>query len=294
MHSIPTPAPSDRDDEYTVSIVKYGTRETRRRELFLNYDLYGEPDGPARLDYFFWIARNQHRTVVIDTGFSSAAGQARGRTMLMHPSQALAALGVDSAAVDTIVLTHAHYDHVGNVGLFPYSAVLLAERELEFWTGPLADRRQFAAFSESVEIDELVAARKSGRLTTFTGTARPAPGIEVHELGGHTPGMSVVTVDTNAGTVLLASDSMHLYEQFEREMPFSGITDLAGMYQGYARIRQLLDGGVTHLVSGHDPSTLERFTPSPVLPGLAATIGTTTADPLEARQADTTTPGRPT
>ena len=272
-------SPSDRDDEYTVWILKYGTRTARRRELFLNYDLYGEPDGTAAMDYFFWVARNRFRTVVIDTGFCPPAGAARGRKMVQHPRDALARIGIAPGDVEKVVLTHAHYDHIGNIGLFPESALVMARREMDFWVSPLARKRLFAAFTEQAEIDALAAALTRGQLELFAGSARIAPGIEALELGGHTPGMSVVTVRTNAGTVLLASDTMHLYEQYEREMPFSGVTDLAAMYECYATIRSMLGHGVDHLVAGHDPATLSRFTPSALLPGLASTIGNTTADP---------------
>ena len=50
-------------DRYQVTIVKYGTRSTVRSEVYLNYHVYGEPDGPIGMDYFFWLVRNRERTI---------------------------------------------------------------------------------------------------------------------------------------------------------------------------------------------------------------------------------------
>ena len=72
--------------EYQVTIVKYGTRQTTRGDVFLNYHLYGEPDGPIGMDYFFWVVRNAERTIVVDTGFSAAGGANRKRTTLIEPA----------------------------------------------------------------------------------------------------------------------------------------------------------------------------------------------------------------
>src|ERR1700754_384209 len=99
-------------DEYQVTIVKYGTRQTVRSDVFLNYHLYDEPDGPIGMDYFFCVVRNESRTVVVDTGFSAAGGARRKRTTLIEPAAAFDALGVDRAAGPTVVVAHAHYDHI--------------------------------------------------------------------------------------------------------------------------------------------------------------------------------------
>ena len=83
-------------------------------------------------------------------------------------------------------------------------------------------------------------------------------------------------VDTSEGTVLLASDSMHYYEEYERDMPFTYVADLIGMYEGFDRIRAMEQSGeISHIVAGHDPDTLDRFTPVTTGPlaGLASTIG---------------------
>jgi hypothetical protein len=59
-------------EQYEVLAVRYGTRQASAAEVFLNYHTYHEPDRPLGMDYFFWVARNPARTVVIDTGFSQA------------------------------------------------------------------------------------------------------------------------------------------------------------------------------------------------------------------------------
>jgi hypothetical protein len=58
-------------------------------------------------------------------------------------------------------------------------------------------------------------------------------------------------------------------------MLFMSVANLVDMYEGFDRIRRLVESGdVSHLVSGHDPDTLNRFSPATGPHGhLAATIG---------------------
>jgi glyoxylase-like metal-dependent hydrolase (beta-lactamase superfamily II) len=263
------------DDHYEVIIVRYGTRSTTRSEVYLNHQLYHEADGPIDMDYFVWVVRNDARTILVDTGFSHEGGARRGRTTLVPPADAWRALGIEPSDAPPIVLTHAHYDHVGNITHFPDSPIVIAAAELDFWSGPHAHHPLFAHSVEDDELAALRAAHRAGRVRIFTGSITVAPGVEMIQVGGHTPGQSVVRVQTAEGPVLLASDAVHYYEELERDMPFTSVADLVEMYDGFARIRSLVaDGAVRHVVSGHDPATLSRFTPlGEPLPGLAAVIG---------------------
>jgi glyoxylase-like metal-dependent hydrolase (beta-lactamase superfamily II) len=247
-------------DQYEVTIVKYGTRTATRSEVFLNFPLYHEDDAPIGMDYFFWIVRNRHRTVVVDTGFSPAGGSARKRTFLADVPTLFRRFGVEPLTSPTVVLTHAHYDHAGNLGLFPAATVVMAESELRFWSSPHAHRTLFHHSVDNEDLSLLRSLADDGRLSLFQGSISIAPGIEVIEMGGHTPGQSIVKVNTSEGVVLLASDALHYYEELERDMIFTSVSDIVRMYECFDRIRDMMAAGeVDHLVSGHDPDTLSRF-----------------------------------
>jgi glyoxylase-like metal-dependent hydrolase (beta-lactamase superfamily II) len=199
----------------------------------------------------------------------------RNRTFLIDPAAAFAALGVDPGTAPQVIVTHAHYDHIGNLDLFPESEIIIARAELDFWLSSFASRTQFKHSIETEELEYLQRAAEEGRVTTFDDDCQVAPGIRVARVGGHTPGQSIVTVDTSEGQVVLASDAIHYYEEYEQDLPFMFVNDVREMYAGFDAIRQLMDTTASHLVTGHDPSTLDRFTPVTTGPlaGLAATIG---------------------
>jgi hypothetical protein len=80
-------------EAYEVLAVRYGTRKTSAADVFLSYPVYGEPDRPLGMDYFFWVARSPSRTIVVDSGFSPEGGAARRRTTLMDMVTALRTAG---------------------------------------------------------------------------------------------------------------------------------------------------------------------------------------------------------
>lgn len=265
----------------SVTIVKYGTRTTVRSDVYLNYHVYGEDEGQIGMDYFFWVLRTPEETILVDTGFSRAAGEARGREVLIEPAEAFRLAGAAPGDVSRIIVTHGHYDHIGNLSLFPDAEIIMSRREFDFWTGPHADKPLFSHSVETDELDYLRDAAARGAVTFIEGEHVVAPGIKLVEIGGHTPGQCVVFVETAEGPVLLASDAVHYYEEYQRDMVFTSVADLVEMYDSFALIRDLeSSGAVAHVVSGHDPSTLDRFTPvTGELHGFAATIGAPAAEP---------------
>ncbi|MDM4762981.1 N-acyl homoserine lactonase family protein [Galbitalea sp. SE-J8] len=263
---------ADGERDRRIYALRYGTRSAERSEIYLNYRLYGEADRVDVMDYFVWVVRDAGGVTLIDTGYNIRSGGRRGRTMLIEPPAALAAIGIGPTEVDRIVVTHGHYDHTGNVEAFPNAQVIMARAEFDFWTGPYANRIQFADYREAEDIAHLSQLAGTPRLVLLDDTTTIAPGVRARIVGGHTPGQLLVEVDDAAGTVVIASDVIHYYEEVERDMPFAVVSDVPGMYHGYEMIRSLAANAGTRVVAGHDPEVMRRFPPIAGHPGLGVML----------------------
>jgi glyoxylase-like metal-dependent hydrolase (beta-lactamase superfamily II) len=243
---------------YEVLVLRYGTYTTTRGHSFLGYQLYDEPDGPQGMDFCLWVIRNAARTIVVDTGFDPSVAARRERSCLIAPVDALKLAAVTPSAVRDLVLTHLHYDHVGNLNAFPDARFHIQSRELDFWFGPYAVRGQFAGLVEDQELARVATAVRCDRVKRLDGDGEIAPGVIALLTGGHTPGHQILAVRASESIVVLASDAMHFYEEVDRDRPFALLSDVQETYAAYDLLRELQAQGAA-IVAGHDPSVFDRF-----------------------------------
>lgn len=249
--------------DITVVAVRYGELLTTRSHVFLNHSELGIPDAELVLAYYFWIIRTPDHTVVVDTGFDPAVGERRGRTVLIPPVEALRLLGVSENDEFDLVLTHAHYDHIGNVAAFPHARVYMARAEFEFWTSASATAPLVAQLVEDAELRHLVRLHREGRARLIDQSAAIAPGVVVRRAPGHTPGELIVLV-ASTPSVLLASDAVHVDEELERLTPFRHMCSLVQADETYRAIRAMQSAGVADVVvAGHEDAVSRRFPPLP-------------------------------
>ncbi len=254
---------------FEVYAIRYATREARSGEHFHGGDPH---DAPMPMDYFVWAAVSDEHTVVVDSGFTAEVAAKRGREYLRCPTEGLHEIGVDCERVSCVILTHLHYDHVGNLEKFPEATFVVQEEEMAFWTGRYAGREHFRHTVEVEDVVYLVRKNFEGRLRFVDGNEEIVPGIEVYRARGHSAGLQVVRVETEKGNFVLASDATHFYANLEEDRPFSIVHDLSRMYGAFDLVRSLADSPA-HVIPGHDHLVMERFSAaSRGLKGVAARI----------------------
>lgn len=242
---------------WKVYALKYADRNTRVRGDSFIFD--DHPAAPHGMDYFVWLLESGDWRIVVDTGYEAPEADRRDRPILRDPASALAALGVQAETVDTVIITHLHYDHAGGLHRFPNATFHLQAAEMAFATGPCMCHPTLRMPYTADHVCQMVQRVYSGRVVFHDGMGMVAPGVRVHCVGGHSRGLQVVEVETEHGPLCLASDATHYYENFLNGKPFPIVADLQGMLDGFTTLRRLAGGSADRVIPGHDPLVTEYF-----------------------------------
>lgn len=156
-----------------------------------------------------WLVRGEGRNILVDTGMTDippilarlkVSGVGGGHAGLIA---ALAVEGLSPADIDTVILTHLHFDHADNLDLFPNACVIVQRAELAAAVDPVPSQRIYYWKST---IDNLLARKKPAQLRVMDGDVDLFPGIRLLFVPSHTEGMQVVVVTTAKGRAALVSD----------------------------------------------------------------------------------------
>jgi glyoxylase-like metal-dependent hydrolase (beta-lactamase superfamily II) len=259
---------------YEIHAIRYARHDRRASENFLGGDPH---DAPMPIDYFVWTVTGGGRTFVVDTGFGAEQARLRGRELLRSPVEGLKGLGIDPAKVDDVIITHMHYDHAGNLDLFPNATFHIQDREMQFCTGRCMTHGELRHGLAEDDVVGMVRRLFDGRVQFHDGAEEIAPGLWLHFIGGHTMGLQSLRVMTRRGWVVLASDAAHLYAHLEQDRCFPIVYDVADMLEGH-RTLQRLASTPRHIIPGHDPLVMKRYPASGHnLEGIAVRVD---ADPI--------------
>jgi glyoxylase-like metal-dependent hydrolase (beta-lactamase superfamily II) len=257
------------DDIYEVIALNYARNDRPASQNFIGGDPH---DRSMPIEYFVWVIRNSHRTIVVDTGFNPSSGARRARELTTPVNVALASVGVDPGAVEHVITTHLHYDHAGNNDMFPNACFHLQEGEMRYATGPCMCHHVLNHPYEADDVAGMVKRLYAGKVSFCTGDHELFPGLSVHHIGGHSRGLQCVRVKTARGPIVLASDASHLYEHMRSGRVFPTCDSVSDVVLGYGRLFAL-GGDESRIIPGHDPQVMHRYPAySPQTKGIAVRL----------------------
>jgi N-acyl homoserine lactone hydrolase len=209
------------------------------------------PGLPAKADHFLFgicsllLLHVAGRTILFDTG------PFRVRPRLIA---ALQARGLTPGDIDTVFLTHLHWDHVENLDLFAHAEIMTPRVEFEYAASPRANDWGTPPYVREILRDMKVTLLPDEEQQLF-------PGVRTLLLPGHSVGLQGLVVDTGTERAVLASDALWSARDAVRAVPDVAFFDPAKaqasldralasgdvFYPGHDRPFRLQNGSVTYL-----------------------------------------------
>ena len=199
------------------------------------------PTNALPIPFTTLVLQTGDKLVLLDTGNGDSGAPTSGRWM----SNFLAG-GFDPKAVNTIVFSHFHGDHINGFRLkdgtaqFPNAEVMVPAAEWAFW---MDDARMAAApdamkgaFANVRRVFSPVAKD----VKQFADGASPVEGVTAISTYGHTPGHTAFRISSGAASMLFVADLTNHPALFVRNPDWSAVFDMDADMARAAR-RKILD-----------------------------------------------------
>jgi len=243
--------------QYEVYAIRYATIPD-----FPLAGLVKAADPSRKLDIamMVWLIKGNGRNFLVDSGFYREQFFKQWKVSdFVKPSDAVAQLGLKPEDITDVIITHMHWDHADGMDLFPKARIWLQRDEYAYYTGEAWQQTRTHGGIDPDDVLTVVKLNLEGRVGLVNGDAQEIiPGITCYIGGKHTFQSQYVGVRSKAGTVILASDNMYLYENLDKHVPIAASLDFDSNLRAQDRMRQLAaTPGL--IVPGHDPAVFERF-----------------------------------
>ena len=211
--------------------------------------------------FVVWLIRGGGRNILFDSGFHREKWfKYFPVTDYLRPDEAVKLTGVKPDEVTDVVISHAHWDHMGGIDLFPKATVWIQKDEFRYYTG---DAWQADGDHDGIDPEdarELVRLNTEGRLRLVDGdNTEIFPGIRAYTGARHTYASQYLRVEGSPSFVL-ASDNCYLYRnlaEHKASATFSKADEPANIKNQERMID--LAGSVDRIVPGHDALQFRRF-----------------------------------
>jgi glyoxylase-like metal-dependent hydrolase (beta-lactamase superfamily II) len=211
--------------------------------------------------YGVWLIRGAGHNILFDSGFHRARWFKLWTIKdFLRPDEAVKLAGIQPDQITDIVVSHAHWDHMGGIDLFPNATVWIQKEEFRYYTGDAWQPGGDHGGIDPDDVQELVKLNTAGRLRLVNGdNVEIFPGIRAYTGGRHTYASQYLLVEGTPRFVL-ASDNVYLYRNLSEHAASATFTDADHAANIAAQKRMIeLAGSVDRVVPGHDALQFKKF-----------------------------------
>jgi glyoxylase-like metal-dependent hydrolase (beta-lactamase superfamily II) len=169
------------------------------------------PKGQVTIVFNPMVINTGSKLVVIDTGNGLGAfDQTKGAVGQMNAN--MKAAGIDPAAVDIVVISHFHGDHIGGLKtadgklVYPNAEIKVPAAEWAFWTDEANAAKANGFNKQQFPNVKKMLDGLGDKVTKYEAGKEVAPGITSIATPGHTPGHVSYAVQSGSGKMLIQSD----------------------------------------------------------------------------------------
>jgi len=252
FHS-PSPSP-----EYSIYAIRYADSPG---DSLADLMVGGPKDQKLDTIYAMWLIRGGGRNILFDSGFHRPRWFKEWTVLnYVRPNEAVKLAGVQPEEITDIVVSHAHWDHMGGIDLFPKAIIWIQKEEFRYYTGEAWQAGGDHGGIDPDDVQTLVRLNTEGRVRLIDGDdVEIIPGIRAYTGGRHTYASQYLLIEGTPRFVL-ASDNTYLYRNLEMHMASATFSDAdhAANIKNQERMVQLA-GSMDRVIPGHDALQFQKF-----------------------------------
>lgn len=238
--------------------------------------------GTRELAFSYIALRGEGHNILIDVGTNNSDSYTQKLLIRdsvvdwQPPEKILAKIGLKPEDIDTVIITHAHYDHMDNLDAFPNAHFYLQNKELMGWMGAIALDKKYSSVNMALNPQNVINAMKKvlmGQMTLVEGECKDVlPGIHLQpSYEGHTFASQMVIVDNTihgdtdrwiaAGDLVYTRQNLTGMDKDGVYVPVGlGVGSQYNMMKAMDNMMELVDGKINHIIIGHETDNWDIYT----------------------------------
>ncbi len=204
---------------YSIQAVKIGQSPSWNVSM-ISPVLRSDVGKEMPLPFPIWVIKSKDETILVDTGIDTSVTDPMpiGKSVY-GVVESLAEAGVEASKITKVIVTHMHIDHFTGYTKFPNAIFYIQRTELDHYLGPNNQNKYLTGGLPMRAVQDTIALLRHGRVKVLEGDEELFPGVKVMLAGGHSPGLQMISVETEKGTAVLASDNAYLYHNIRENVP---------------------------------------------------------------------------